>query len=412
MGPHEIYQLAIAIGLGLMVGLEREGKRSEIAGIRTFPIITAFGYLSGLLAAPLGNGVPVAALAVAAGMLVLGNVQKARQGNPGPGMTSEYAALAMFTVGLTLSQDWNALAVVTAGVVLVLLQAKAPLQTLSDRMGTSERRALARLVLVGFVLLPAMPDRQMGPYGVLNPHEIWLMVVLIVGISLSAYVAYRILGGGTGAVAGGILGGLISSTASTVTFSRLTVDRPNQVPGAAVMIILASTVVFARVVGEVWVVARPHLMVIAPPLLVMMLGLAGVAALLYRKQGEAMNAPPPEDPPSDLGSAVAFGLVYGVVLVAVAFTRRHVGEEWLYLVSAVSGLTDMDAITLSSAQLVQRGELAPGTAWRMILVGGMANVVFKGGLVLSLGHRSLRRPVLLGFAASLLLGGGILLLWP
>jgi uncharacterized membrane protein (DUF4010 family) len=412
MGVHEIYHLAIAIGLGLMVGLEREGKRSEIAGIRTFPMITAFGFLAGILAAPLGLWIPVGALLVTAGFLFLGNALLAQQGQASPGMTSEYAAMIMFMVGLALSQDWNALAVVASGVVLVLLQFKDPLRQLSERMKPAEMRALARLVLIGFVLFPAMPDRQYGPYGVLNPREIWLMVVLIVGISLGAYVAYRLLGGRAGALAGGILGGLISSTASTITFSRLTTKQGSLVPSAAVMILLASTVVFGRVVLEVALVSPEHLAVVAPPLLAMMAGMAVLVYLLFRRKGEAMQVPAPVEPPSDLRSAVVFGAVYGLVLVAVAFTRRHVGEEWLYAVSALSGLTDMDAITLSSAQLVLKGELSPDQAWRMILVGGMSNLVFKTGIVMSAGHRALRKPVLATFGAALALGALLFFLWP
>jgi len=412
MGLEEIYQLAIAIGLGLMVGLEREGVQSPIAGIRTYPILTAFGFLAGLLSGPLGPWVAVAGLVVTAGFMVLGNAILTRTGNADPGMTSEYATVVMYTVGILLAMGWNALAVAVAGTVLVLLHAKEPLEGLSDRLGKSDRRALAQLVLVGFVLLPAMPDRSMGPYGVLNPHGIWLMVVLIVGISLGAYVLYRLFGGSAGALLGGVLGGLISSTASTITFSRMTRTRPGVVPSATVMIMVASTVVFGRVVVEIAVVARDALPVMAPPLLLMMLGMAGVAALLHSRAGEALKAPPPEDPPSDLRSAVVFGGLYAVILVAVAFARRNLGEGGLFLVSAVSGLTDMDAITLSSAQLVERGQLDAGIAWRMVMVGGIANLAFKAGIVVSAGHRSLRRPVAAAFGASIVLGVLLMVFWP
>lgn len=412
MGLTEIYQFAIAIGLGLMVGLEREGVRSPVAGIRTYPIITGFGFLAGVLAGPLGGWLAVGGLLVVAGFMVLGNAIMVRRGDPDPGMTSEFAVVVMFLVGLALAMGWNALAVAVSGVVLVLLHAKEPLKDFSARLGHSDRRALAQLVLVGFVLLPAMPDRSMGPYGVLNPHSIWLMVVLIVGISLGAYVLYRLLGGGAGALAGGILGGLISSTASTITFSRMTSARRGLVPGAALMIVIASTVVFGRVVAEVAVVSRGYLPVMAPPLLVMMVGMAGIAAVMYWRSGEALRAPPPDEPPSDLRSAVAFGALYAVILVAVAFARRHLGEGGLYLVSAVSGLTDMDAITLSSAQLVESGSLEPGIGWRMILVGGISNLAFKAGIVVSAGDRALRKPVLTAFAASALLGVTLMVFWP
>lgn len=412
MGLNEIYQFAIAIGLGLMVGLEREGVRSPVAGIRTYPMITGFGFLAGLLAGPVGGWIVLGGLLVVGALMVLGNALLARTGDADPGMTSEFATMVMFLVGVAIAMEWNALAVAISGVVLVLLHAKEPLKDFSARLDKSDRRALAQLVLVGFVLLPAMPDQSMGPYGVLNPHSIWLMVVLIVGISLGAYVLYRLLGGGAGALAGGILGGLISSTASTITFSRMTSHKTDLVPGAALMIVIASTVVFARVVAEVAVVSRDYLPVMAPPLLVMMAGMAGIAAVMYRRAGEALKAPPPDEPPSDLKSAVVFGALYAVILVAVAFARRHLGEGGLYLVSAVSGLTDMDAITLSSAQLVERGSLEPGIGWRMILLGGISNLGFKAGIVVSAGHRSLRRPVVTAFVASALLGFALMAFWP
>jgi uncharacterized membrane protein (DUF4010 family) len=303
-------------------------------------------------------------------------------------------------------------AVATSGIVLVLLQAKEPLEGFADRLGKADRNALAQLVLLGFVILPAMPDRDMGPMQVLNPHEIWLMVVLIVGISLGAYVLYKFIGGERGTVLGGMLGGLISSTASTITFSRMTRKKASLVPGAAVMIMIASTVVFGRVVVEVALVARPVLLDMAPPLIAMMLGMAAVSLVLYRWAGEGLSAPAPEEPPSDLRSAVVFGGLYAAVLVAVAFARTYWGDQGLFIVSFISGLTDVDAITLSSANLVEAGRLPAETGWRMILVGGMSNLVFKTGIVASVASPTLRKPVLLAFGASIAIGVAILLFWP
>lgn len=412
MGLHAIYQLAIAVGLGFMVGLEREEGHADIAGVRTFPIITAFGYLAGLASTEFGVWLAAVGLAVTAAFMLMGNAQMARRGEPKPGMTSEYAAVVMFCVGLALSQDWNALAVAVSGTVLVLLRSRKPLHGLVDRLAEPDWSAVTKLVLIGFVVLPAMPDREMGPLGVLNPREIWLMVVLIVGISLGAYVAYRVLGRRAGTLVGGILGGLISSTASTLTFSRMTRDEGGRAPGAAVMILLASSVVFARVVAEIWVVSRGSVMTMAPPLVVMMLGVAAISGVLYWRAGQAAEPPAMEEPPSDLRAAVTFGVMYAVILLAVALVRRHFGEEALYAVSAFSGLTDMDAITLSVSQLVERGQVSASTGWRVILVGAVSNLVFKGGIVVVVGSRSLRMPVLTGFGAAALLALGLGLAWP
>ena len=143
----------------------------------------------------------------------------------------------------------------------------------------------------------------------------------------------------------------------------------------------------------------------------MMAAMALVSAVLYRRAGSGLAAPPPQEPPSDLRSAVLFGLLYAAVLVAVAFAQSHMGDQGLYMVAFLSGLTDMDAITLSSARLVSTGELSAETGWRMILVGGMSNLGFKAGIVASVGSRPLRRPVLLAFGAAIVAGVAILFLW-
>lgn len=411
MGLQDIYQLAIAVALGFIVGLEREGEESPIAGIRTYPLITVLGFLSGHLGLAFSPWFPAAGLLAVVAFMALGNLALVRSGDPQPGMTSEFATVTMYSVGASLAMGWTVLAVAVAGIVLVLLQAKEPLRAFSARLGKADHDALARLVLIGLVILPAMPNRSFGPLGVLNPYQIWLMVVLIVGISLAAYVIYRLFGGGGGTILVGLLGGLISSTASTITFSRMTVKRPALVPGAGVMILIASTVVFARVVVELAVVSWTSVPDMAPPLLAMMAAMTAVSVVLYRWAGEGLSAPPPEEPPSDLRSAVAFGLLYAAVLVAVAFAREYLGDRGLYVVAFVSGLTDMDAITLSSVRLVGAGELAAGTGWRMILVGGMSNLLFKAGIVAVVGTRRLLRPVLLGFGASILAGVAVLFLW-
>ena len=402
--------LATAFGLGLLVGMERERTAAEIAGIRTFPLITVVGFLTASLADDFGPWLAVAAVVALAALLVVGNLIVLRS-EPQPGMTTEVAALVMFVVGVLLAVGYEEAAIVVGGATAVLLYAKGPMHGFVAKVGEGDFRAIVRLVLIGLVVAPVLPNQDLGPYGVLNPFRIWLIVVLIEGITLGAYVAYKLFGRRGGTLVAGLLGGLISSTATTVSYAREG-RRIDGAAAAAAVIALASVVVFARVGVEIAIVAPGFLRHAAPPLALVALALAVAAAVvLVTARGELADAGEREAP-SDLGTAIGFGLLYALILLAVAVTKEHLGEGALLGVAAISGLTDLDAITLSTAQLVAGGRLDADLGWRVVMVGALANLVFKGGVVAVLGGRRLFTRVALAFGAGLLAGGAVLLLWP
>lgn len=407
-----LQSLATALGLGLLVGLQREWARSRVAGIRTFALLSLFGALSGLLGIAFGGWVIAAALVALASLVLMQNLAEARTKDSDSGLTTEMAMLVMFAIGVMTVLNQRLVAVVVAGTVMVLLHSKQPLHRMVRRIGRDDLREIARLVLAGLVILPLLPNRDMGYLGVLNPFSIWLMVVLIVGISLAAYLIGKFLGGTKGAAVAGILGGLVSSTATTASAARR--SRAARAGGLtlAAIALIASATVFVRVIAEVLATASAHWRELLPPLVVMMLWFGLVAAVVHRLAARAGRHDTGHAPPSELKSAVLFGLLYAVVLVVVAAAREHYGDSGLYVAAAISGLTDMDAITLSTSRLVGSGRLETGTAWRMILVGGMANVVFKMILACGLGAREFLKPLLLGMGAALMGGAAILLLWP
>jgi len=405
--------LGTALGLGLLVGLQREWTRDRIAGIRTFALVSLFGALSGLLSLAFGGGwVLAAALLACVALLIVGNLAAMRDGKPDAGLTTEIAVLVMFVTGAATMTGFLIEAVICAGTVMVLLQSKAPLHGMVRRIGANDLREIARLVLAGLVILPLLPNREMGYLGVLNPFKIWLMVVLIIGISLAAYLIRKFLGGAKGAALAGILGGLISSTATTASVARRSRAAGTGELMLTAIIMTASSVVFIRVIAEVVVAAPSQFRALLPPLVAMMVWTAIVAAVTHRLAAKEKHPPEEESPPSELKGAVMFGLLYVAVLYGVALAKEHFGNAGLYIVAAISGLTDMDAITLSTSSLVNSGDVDPKTGWRVILLGGLANLVFKAGMALSLGAQGFRRPVLAGFAASLAGGVAILLLWP
>ncbi len=407
-----LHNLAIALGLGLLVGLQREWAAKDVAGIRTFPLITVLGALSAMLADEYGGWVIAADLAGLAAILIMGNIARFSRGHIDPGVTTEVSALVMYAVGAVLVEGHTAPAIAVGGCVAVLLHWKAPMHRLVSRIGEKDLRAIIKMVLIALVILPVLPNKAYGPYEVINPFKIWLMVVLIVGISLGAYVAYKMLGARVGTVLGGLLGGLISSTATTVGYARRSRHKPDSAPLAAVVIVIASTVVFGRVMVEIALVAPAILTSIVPPLAVMMVYMGIIAGIALWRVQTPGEAPVEQEEPADLIAAIIFGLLYGVVLFGVAVAKDHFGESGLYVVSALSGLTDMDAITLSTAQMVKSGNIESSTGWRLILTGSLANLVFKGMAVATLGHPRLLRwvTVLFGLAVA----GGVVLLftWP
>jgi uncharacterized membrane protein (DUF4010 family) len=239
----------------------------------------------------------------------------------------------------------------------------------------------------------------------------WLMAVLIVGLSLAGYIALKFFGERAGIVAGGLLGGLISSTATTVSWSRLTRGQPDASRAAALVIVIASTVVYGRVLVEIGAVARPFLAAAAPPILVLAAAMAASAVALWLSTRGETAAQADGQQPASLKTAFSFAALYVLVLLGVAFVNERVGTRGLYVVSVVSGLTDVDAITLSVARLVGSGQIDGAQGWRLVVLGALSNLVFKGGMAALLGDARLRRFVVLIFGLQVLVGAGLLVGW-
>lgn len=400
-------KLAIALGLGLLVGLQRERAQSPLAGIRTFPLITLLGAVSALLAPRYGGWVVALGFLSVAAILISGNLIEGKAKLLETGVTTEMAALLMYGVGAYLVEGYPSVAIALGGSVALLLYWKAPLHRFVARIGETDVNAIMRLVLVALVIFPVLPDQAYGPYGVLNPHQIWLMVVLIVGISLLGYVAYKLFGERSGTVVSSILGGLISSTAATVSFARRTRTQPGAIPLAALGIVVASAASLARVIAEVAVVGPSVFWEIAP-VLGLLFGWMVIVSLLmyYFARGEKAPLPRQENP-AELRLALLFAGLFAVVMLAVAWAQEYFGASGLYVVAFLSGLHDLDAITLSTVRFVDQGQLDANLGWRLILTATLTNLVLKGALAGLLGQRRLLAWLLVPFSAILLVGLGL-----
>jgi len=315
-------------------------------------------------------------------------------------------------VGAFLILGPPTIAIAIGGVTAVLLHFKGELHNAVARLTAIDLKVIMQFALLSLVILPVLPNQTYGPYEVINPRNIWWMVVLIVGIGLTGYISYQFLGEKTGLVLTGLLGGLISSTATTVSFARRSKQSLHSSRTGSIVILLANTVVFVRVMIEIAAVAPGLLWEAFLPLLLMMSVGMGGAIFLWAYGRGTEHSLPEQSNPSELSSALFFAGLYAAILFLVALTRDQFGNRGLLLVAAISGLTDVDAITLSTARLVQLDRLPSGEAWRMVVMAILSNLLFKLGTVLFLADRVLKVRVGIVFASTIGVGILLLLWWP
>jgi len=410
---HPYDQLGVSLLLGLLVGLQRERRERSVAGIRTFPLITLSGTICALLGQQFGGWVVAAGLVGMATLFVVAHMARAKTNVSDFGLTTEMAGLLMYGIGAFLVVGSMSVAVVCGGAVAVLLQWKKPLHEFASGLEEGDIAAIMQFVLITLVILPVVPNRTYGPFAVLNPYTIWLMVVLIVGVSLTGYVSYKLFGARVGVLLGGVLGGLASSTATTVSYARNSRNSSGETAGtSALVIMLASAVMYARLLVVLAAVVPGHFVVLAGPLAVMLGVCVLVAAWSYRKAAGQEIPVTKHTNPAEMKSALVFGGLFAVILLAVAAAKQYLGNRGLYAVAAVSGLTDVDAISLSTAQLVGNNQLADLIGWRLILLATLANFVFKMGVVVALGERRLLRLIAVRFGVVAVGGLVVLWLWP
>lgn len=411
-------QLGIALGIGLLVGLQRQFAESPLAGLRTFPLVSVLGVIVGLADRQLvaGGWVVVAGFLALAVVAAFTKMMLIRQGGPQAdyGLTTEIALLLIYGLGVYLTVGDRAVAIVAGGVAAVLLQFKPELHGFVAKLGAVDLRAIMTFVLVTCVVLPVLPDEAYDPFGVLNPHEIWLMVVLIVGVSLVGYIAYKLYGADAGVLLGGILGGAVSSTATTMSCARRTAEDISFVRAAAAMTAIASAVGYLRTLVEIAVVAPSEFPRLAPPLILVTASTFIAAFWAWWRTHHHPPQLPDHSNPTELRSALAFAGMYAIVVWGLAAARYLLGGGGLYVVAALAGLVNTDAITISTARLVQSGgahAVDPDAGWRMILVAALANLAFKAGIAGLAGRWALFRRVAVIFLPPAVTTIVLLIVW-
>ncbi len=409
-----LVRLAVALAAGLLIGVERGWRAREaregtrVAGVRTFGLVGLLGGLWGELAERFDPVFLAAGFLGFAAVVVAGHLAAVRLDRD-VGITTVVAALVTFALGALAARGELVVTAAGAVVTALLLSLKPTLHAWLRRLSPADLRGALQLALISVVVLPVLPDRGYGPWQALNPYVLWWMVVLIAAISFAGYAAMRIVGPGRGVLLTGLLGGLVSSTAVTLGFGRL--GRDLGAPRLfAAGIVVASATMFPRMLVEVAAVNRALLAQAALPLGAMAaFGFAAAWMLARDTTGRAPEVPLGN--PLRLGQAVQFGLLLAAVTLAAHALDAWLGEEGLYALAAVAGLTDVDAITLSLSRMAHGG-LEAAVAVRGMVLAAFVNTAVKAGLAVAVGGRRLGLRVAAALAPAAAAGATCLLAVP
>lgn len=410
--PVALQRLLVALLVGLLIGLDRERaeerkQRKLFAGVRTFPLIALLGAGLALLGPDLGRLVLAVGFLTVAAVALVSYHRSSAEGDPGA--TTEIAALVTYALGALAGLGHLMVAGATGVAVAVLLHIKIPLERLSRTIDQQEMEAVLELAVISAIVLPLLPDQGYGPWQVWNPYKIWMVVVLVSAVSFAGFVAVRWKGERAGLFLAAALGALVSSTATTMAMAERARQAPEQGARIAAAAVLASVVMCGRLLVLVAAVQLSLLPRVALPVGAMALvGLAFALALALGKLGKKEGAaaePRRHTNPFSLTSALIFGALYAAIVLLVKAGQTYLGAKGTFLAALLSGLVDVDAITLALSRGAT-GENA-GAAVAGIVIACASNGLFKAGVAVTRGAGRFRLLAALGLLAMVVAGGAV-----
>ena len=402
-------RLFVACGIGFLIGLEREHsalekKEEEFAGIRTFIFLSLLGFIGATfnyLISPWGFAL------ILSGVIILTSISywvlASSRGDVGG--TSEITAIIAVLLGGLTFLGYIEISLAITVIMVVLLSSKLKLQSVISQITDEEMYDFIRFVVVALLIFPFLPNETYGPYDVINPREIGWVILLTSGLGFIGYVLVRILGAGRGILMSGIIGGLVSSTAVTWVFSRKSREEPSLAINCAIAILAASSIMVIRVLIWVLVFNKELMTDFYLPIGIVFLGAIGVTLYFYfqEKKNRKTDAEIPLGKPLNLAGALVFGLLYTVIIFAVAYASDTFGNKGIYITSGIGGLSDIDAITISVSKL-SNNSISVLTAQNAILIATLANTIVKMGIALWAGSRELRKYIYIGYGTIFLAG--------
>lgn len=405
------WRFAAALLIGALIGLEREfvqqrSEDSEFAGIRTFSLIALLGAVGAYFAQKHGVVVFVAAYVGLVALIWASYFGELRQGHE-EGVTTEVAGLIVPLLGAMVIWDRVDLAAALGVITALLLALKPRLHNLARSMSAQDLRAMLEFALISAVILPILPNQFFGPFQVINPFQIWLFVVLVSGIGFLGYVLIKVLGAEQGVGLTGLLGGIVSSTATTISLAGRGKEDPNLSSPLVMGIVISSSVMLPRVLTEIAVVHPPLLPLVVIPFAAMLLAGLLIVIVLWRRRSnlpEESRAKAEVANPLRITAAISFGLIFLVVLLAVQAANEFFGDTGVFVASAITGIVDVDAITLSAAELASSGQIQLPVAAISVLLASLVNTAAKAVLAISLGAKGMRRSIAVAFGILIAVG--------
>lgn len=384
------FRLAIALAVGLIIGMERGWQSRDTpqgfrtAGVRSFAFVGLFGGLSSLLASKFGANI-LAVTFLGLVLIVAFSYRISAKGSQDFGITTELSLLITFILGALTGIGLEGEAVASAVIVAALLGYKQEIHSILNQLERRELIATLQLLIVAAVALPLLPNRNIGPWEALNPRTIGTIVLLIAGISYIGYFAMRIVGSRVGLLATAVIGGLVSSTAVTLAYARIARKEQDNLALLGAGISLAAGIMAVRLLIEIGIV-NPALV----PLLIIPVGLLAIVPLIaavtiaIRTTQNISSAEVKLKNPVELGAALGFAAVLSVLFVLVRAAQTFLGNTGIYILSAISGIADVDTVSLSLAQAT-RENLSLEIAATGILIAAMVNTLFKALLATFIG---------------------------
>ena len=407
-----VLSIVVSACLGALVGLIRQWSdqtsspegEADFGGVRTYTLWAILGCVAAFITE--SHAAAVLPIVLALVGLHLTALHLKNTGHAHPGGTTFAASLLTCLLGALVLWGHTQSAILVAAATAVMVGLKQPIHAWTRAFTVADIRATLQFVAITGVVMPLVPDRNFGPFAAFNPYSTWLMVVLISGMGFAGYIMMRLLGAKAGISITGLVGGIASSTATTLALSRRSKDDPTLSASYALAVVVACTVMLARILVIISVINRDLALSLIVPFVLMAVPGFGFAlwVWLFNRPTDNDVATPHLNNPLSLGIAIKFGVIYALVAFLVKAGTHFQLNGGLLPLSFVSGLTDMDAISLLMANSRNDSTVAPLLATQAVILAAIGNSVLKACFALSLGSPSLRRQVAIVLGLTIAFG--------